>query len=248
MKKKIIVALSLVSLGFLTACNSTTQKRVELLENNKVLTVINILKPDATEKSRVLNLLKEGIDETMTKQKGYISSNVHSSADNNYIVNYSQWKSMEDLGEAGTLVGAGGAPKMAEAFTLSSADYHPVMLVAQYKSDVDKKIFIDTKAEVLTLINVLVPHEGTSKEALVEMMKDALGSELVVQEGYIGSTVHLSMDNNYVINYTQWKNQKALEGFVAQMQAGNAPKMAAVFAAADADFHPYTVVSSHFAK
>jgi len=248
MKKKIVLAMSLLTMSILTACSSAQQQRVELLVNNDVLTVINILKPEETMKSDVLNLLKEGIDETMTKQKGYISSSVHSSVDNNYIINYSQWRSMDDLAVAGALVNAGGAPKMAEAFSKSNADYHPVKIVAQYKSDDTKKIYIDTKGETLTLINVLIPHEGTSKEALVDMMKEALGSELVTQDGYIASMIHLSMDNNYVINYTQWKNQKSLNAFVKRMQDGDAPKMARVFANSSADFHPYTVDISHFSK
>jgi len=246
MKKKTMVILSLATMAILSACNATKQRQVVISPDNHLLTVINIMKPKSDDKQSVLHLLKEGIEETMRKQKGFISSNVHSSMDNNYIVNYTQWRSMDDLASAGALVGSGGAPKMADAFGKSKADYHPVTIVAQYKADNSKKVIIDTNGEVLTLINILVPHEGVSKEALVEMMKDALASELVNQKGYIASTIHLSQDNDYVINYTQWKNQAALQTFVARMQAGKAPKMAAVFAASDADFHPYTVSSSHF--
>ena len=250
-KSNVLVLLLLVIIGISSCKKDETivvEKKVALITNPNLLTVINIMKPSAEDKSNVLILLKEGIDETMSKQQGYISSNVHSSMDNGYIINYSQWETDEDLQSAGELVGSGGAPKMAQAFSLSSPDYHPFQVTAQYKSDSNNRITIDYKNEILTIINVLKPIDGVSQSELAQLLKIALADELVTQPGFISSTVHESMDNEYVVNYSQWKNQKALDIMVERLQSGDAPKLGQAFSNATPDFHPFTIVSNHFSN
>jgi len=254
MKKSNLLVLLLVVIIGMSSCKKdeeetiVVEKKVELVTNPNLLTVINIMTPNSDDKNNVLTLLKEGIDETMSKQQGYISSNVHSSKDNEYIINYSQWETGEDLQFAGELVGSGGAPKMAQAFSLSSPDYHPFQVTAQYKSDNNEKVYIDYKNEILTIVNVLKPINGVSQEELAQLLKTALADELVTQSGFISSTVHESMDNDYVVNYSQWTNQEALNAMVERLQSGNAPKLRLAFSNATPDFHPFTIVSSHFSN
>jgi quinol monooxygenase YgiN len=241
--------LTLLSLGLLGACssNSIKEQTVQLDTKAEILTVINIMKPKKADKDKVLALLKEGINSTMTALDGYISSSVHSSLDNNYVINYSQWKSMDNLAVAADLVSSGGAPKMVEAFTKGSADYHPVKLVGQYKKT-EGKVFIDRKGELLTIINILKPKVGITKQKLVALLDDALKNELLTQDGYISSTVLESMDNDYVINYSQWENQASLEAMVKRLQSGDAPKLGLAFSSSSTDFHPFSITSSHFKK
>jgi len=252
-KSNLLVLLLLVIIG-MSSCKKdeeetiVVEKKVALITNPNLLTVINIMTPNTSDKINVLTLLKEGIDETMSKQQGYISSNVHSSMDNEYIINYSQWETGEDLQSAGELVGSGGAPKMAQAFSLSSPDYHPFQVTAQYKSDNNKKVYIDYKNEILTIVNVLKPIDGVSQTELTQLLKTALADELVTQAGFISSTVHESMDNDYVVNYSQWTNQAALNTMVERLQSGNAPKLGLAFSNATPGFHPFTIVSSHFSN
>ncbi len=242
--------LSLLCVGFLSACssNSIKEQTVALDTKAELLTVINIMKPSAADKESVLSLLKNGIDKTMVYQEGYISSSIHASLDNAYVINYSQWQNMENLAAAGALVNSGKAPQMVEAFTKGKADYHPFNLVAQYTSTSNTKVTIDKEGKVLTIINILTPKDGTSKEELVALLKDALSQEVQTQSGFISSTILQSMDNNYVINYTQWKDQTSLQGMVSRLQSGNAPKLAEAFSMATPDFHPFKVNSSHFKK
>ncbi|HBS11738.1 MAG TPA: hypothetical protein DEO36_04230, partial [Flavobacteriaceae bacterium] len=93
-KSNLLVLLLLVIIG-MSSCKKdeeetiVVEKKVALITNPNLLTVINIMTPNTSDKINVLTLLKEGIDETMSKQQGYISSNVHSSMDNEYIINYS---------------------------------------------------------------------------------------------------------------------------------------------------------------
>jgi len=137
---------------------------------------------------------------------------------------------------------------MVEAFTKGNADYHPMKLVGQYKKDPSKKVLIDREEKVLTIINILKPKVGTTKQALVALLKDALQNELLTQDGYISSTILESIDNDYVINYSQWKNQASLEAMVERLQSGNAPKLGLVFSSSSPDFHPFKINSTHFKK
>jgi len=242
--------LALLSIGLLSACssNNLTEPTVQLDTKAELLTVINIMKPTDSDKNSVLALLKSGIDKTMVHQEGYISSSLHSSLDNTYIINYSQWKNMDNLAAAGALVNSGKAPQMVEAFIKGKADYHPITLVAQYTATPNTKVTIDKEGKLLTIINILTPKKGTSKEELVSLMQDAVSQEVKTQAGFISSTLLQSMDNNYVINYAQWKDEASLQGMVSRLQSGNAPKLAEAFSMSSPDFHPFKIDSTHFKK
>jgi len=246
---KIESIILVLILGMLNACsNSIPIKTIALDKKEKILTVINIMKPKQTDKNTVLRLLKEGINETMISQNGYISSNIHSSLDNNYIINYSQWKSIGDLTVAAELVNSGATPKMVKAFNLGKADYHPVKLVAQYKQNKNRQIVIDSNNDLLTVIDIMTPKAGIKKEDLILLLKDTLSTELLTQDGYISSTLLVSMDNSYVINYSQWKNKASFYTMIKHLKEGSYPKLAKVFSNAMSDFHPFLIASKHLKK
>ena len=242
--------LTLLTISSLTGCsgNSIKEKTVQLDTGAELLTVINIMKPNASDKERVLSLLKEGINKTMIYQEGYISSSVHTSLNNNYVINYSQWRTMDDLAAASELVSSGQTPKMVEAFTKGKADYHPFKLAGQYTSTLNKKVTIDKEGKLLTIINILTPKDGTTKEELTLLLKNGVADDVLTQPGFISSTVLESMNNNTVINYSQWKDGKSLQAMVARLQSGNAPKLAKAFSLSTPDYHPFSTASSHFKK
>lgn len=101
---------------------------------------------------------------------------------------------------------------------------------------------IAPEAPILTMINVLTPGVD-GQDALVAQLQLALEGTLSKTPGFISGSVHRSLDSNHVVNYAQWSDQASLEAFVARLQSGDAPAMAAVFAMATPDFHPYSVVS-----
>ncbi|MEM1389325.1 MAG: antibiotic biosynthesis monooxygenase family protein [Pseudomonadota bacterium] len=102
---------------------------------------------------------------------------------------------------------------------------------------------ITPNADVLTMINVWTPAQG-EQDAFIAMLETALSDELVQQPGFISGNIHRSLDSDHVVMYAQWADQGALEAFVAKLQSGGAPEMAAVFGAARPDFHPYEVTAT----
>lgn len=99
---------------------------------------------------------------------------------------------------------------------------------------------ITPEADVLTMINVWTPAAGQQAE-FVAMLEAALSGELIEQPGFVSGNIHRSLDSDHVVMYAQWADRAALEAFVAKLQSGAAPEMAATFEAATPDFHPYAV-------
>ena len=233
--------------GSKSATEPTGQEEVTLIVNPDLLTVINIMSPQEEDQDKVLTLLQEGIDGTISKLNGFVSTNLHKSTDNNYVLNYAQWSSQEDLQGAVDLINSGGAPQMAEAFSLSNPDFHPYLVTAQF-SPTNSRVSMDRQGDLLTVINRIKPNDGIEKEDLAQLLKEAMAEEIMQRPGFISATVHESLDNDYIVNYAQWKDQASLDETIRTINAGGAPKLAEVFSKSNPDFHVYTIVATNIKK
>lgn len=61
--------------------------------SEKILTLINTFDVDQDNHQLLMDLLVQATTEVMRHLDGFISANLHSSIDGNYIVNYAQWRS-----------------------------------------------------------------------------------------------------------------------------------------------------------
>ena len=75
-----------------------------------------------------------------------------------------------------------------------------------------------------------------------------MAEEIISRPGFVSASVHESLDNNYVVNYAQWKDQASLDATVEAINQENIPKLAQVFTLASADFHGYAVASTYFTR
>ena len=94
----------------------------------------------------------------------------------------------------------------------------------------------------LTMINVLVPSEGTSVERLADALREGLGEHVSTFPGFVSAAVHRSLDDSYVVVYAKWDDQAAVDGAVQRIMGGEAPAMAEAFSMSSPDFHPYEVL------
>ena len=94
------------------------------------LTMINVMVAPEGEQDRLVSLLQQGMINEMSKQPGFLSSNIHRSLDSNIVLVYAQWENVEALQAAGQVVAAGNAPNMAQAYELGKAEYHPYEVVS----------------------------------------------------------------------------------------------------------------------
>ncbi len=246
------IRIEYMSIGIamiLFACNGTKSptalidEEVALVPNPSLLTVINIMKPESDEQDRTISLLQDGIDTTISELNGFVSTSLHKSQDNNYVLNYAQWASEKDLQTAVDLITNGGAPQMAEAFSISNPDFHPYAVTAQFSPSAN--VSIDRNGDILTVINLLKPNEGITQQELAQLLKEAMKEDILNRPGFISATVHESQDNDYIVNYAQWKDQNSLDATIEIINSGGAPKLGEVFSKSNADFHVYTVMATN---
>ena len=211
----------------------------------EVLTVINLLKPAPENQAQVVDLLNQGLEQEISGLDGFISSTVHRSLDNEYVVNYAQWRDADALQNVVTQLQAGNAPKMGEAFGLGNPDYHVHAIVDQQAA---APVQFDCDNTKLTLINFLVPAEGTETSVLAAQLAQGMVQDVMATPGFISSSIHQSQDSNLVINYAQWENQESVGDVVTRLEAGQAPALGAAFSMSTPEFHAYQIVGVHFPK
>ena len=90
-----------------------------------IVTMVNVLTPQKASQAEIIELLQMGMENTMSRQPGFISASIHRSVDSDHVVVYAQWKSQEHINDVIKLVEAGKAPEMVQAFSLAAPDFHP---------------------------------------------------------------------------------------------------------------------------
>ncbi len=71
--------------------NTTT-----IATETQLLTLINVFTVDPENQQQLIDVLAEATT-AMTRQPGFISANLHRSADGRRVVNYAQWRSQDDF-------------------------------------------------------------------------------------------------------------------------------------------------------
>ncbi len=62
-----------------------------------VVTLINVITVESARQQEVVQLLVTLTEKVVQHQPGFVSANIHASADGERIVNYAQWESEQDL-------------------------------------------------------------------------------------------------------------------------------------------------------
>ena len=62
-----------------------------------VATLVNVFTVEPENQQNLVEVLKEGTEAFFSKQPGFISSTVHTSKDGRRAINYSQWRSAENI-------------------------------------------------------------------------------------------------------------------------------------------------------
>lgn len=65
--------------------------------NQSVITMVNIFTVHPEDQEELVKLLVEATESVMRGQPGFVSANIHTSVDGTRVVNYAQWRSIEDF-------------------------------------------------------------------------------------------------------------------------------------------------------
>jgi quinol monooxygenase YgiN len=81
---------------------SDAQQRRQWMEmtiraNSGVVTLINVFAVNPENQQSLVAVLMEGTEALMSRRPGYISASIHVSKDGRRVINYSQWKSLEEI-------------------------------------------------------------------------------------------------------------------------------------------------------
>jgi len=68
-----------------------------IVANPDYVTLINVFTVEPKDQDRLVAMLVEATDTVMSKIPGFISANIHKSADGVRVANYAQWRSAEDF-------------------------------------------------------------------------------------------------------------------------------------------------------
>lgn len=66
-------------------------------KGKKVVTLINVFTVMPESQQRLVDVLIEATEKTMKHLPGFVSANIHKSFDGTKVVNYAQWRSLEDF-------------------------------------------------------------------------------------------------------------------------------------------------------
>ena len=66
-------------------------------KDNKVVTLINVFTVEPENQQRLVDMLIEATEKTMRGLSGFVSANIHKSADGVRVANYAQWRSRQDF-------------------------------------------------------------------------------------------------------------------------------------------------------
>jgi quinol monooxygenase YgiN len=77
---------------------------------------------------------------------------------------------------------------------------------------------IDDAADIFTLINTftVAPHR---QEAVVASLRSFTERHARYLTGFVGASVHASLDGHRVVNYVQWETKADLDAMMATPQA-----------------------------
>ncbi|MGR3436085.1 MAG: hypothetical protein ACU0CO_14535 [Shimia sp.] len=95
------------------------------------VTFVNLLTPnEGVTPEELAAELTEAMETEIRFREGFRNASVHIARDGAYVLNYAQWDSTENVDAVVAAVQAGELPEIAEAFTMSSPEFHPYDVVS----------------------------------------------------------------------------------------------------------------------
>lgn len=74
-----------------------TARVTTIVENQPICTMINTLTVKPEKQQELMDYLKAMTEEAVVTAPGFISANFHLSKDGTRVINYAQWRSIQDL-------------------------------------------------------------------------------------------------------------------------------------------------------
>ena len=77
---------------------------------------------------------------------------------------------------------------------------------------------IDDQAQIFTLINTFKVHDGHAAQVVASLQKFT-EAQTRRMPGFVGTSVHVSLDGMTVVNYVQWETRDAFDAMFESQAA-----------------------------
>ncbi|MBW4628578.1 MAG: antibiotic biosynthesis monooxygenase [Brasilonema octagenarum HA4186-MV1] len=169
-----------------------------IAKNNDVITVIIIFAVEAERQQELIDTIIEFLETTVKHQSGFVSSSIHKSIDGVRVMNYAQWKTLEDYQAF-----INNSEVQAKAAKLSQFQIHESHIYEVVVSKPDDATLNIAKGGLIHLAEFRVKPENQMR--LVELEKEYVGVSLQ-NPGLLSANFHRSLDGVHNVNYGQWRS------------------------------------------
>ena len=200
--------------------------------DNSLTTVIIIFTVKPEQQQELIETIKKFLG-TVKNQPGFVCANLHKSTDGVKVANYAQWSSVETFKAFRNNKEV--QAKAAKLFEFDTPDSHVYEIVASESKVGTPKI---KEGEYITHFAEF-SLQPQNQPKMIELAKKHI-KPAMEQPGLISATFHRSLDGTRVINYGQWKDEKAIAQLTKQPGFGKEkPYWDGI---ADNEYHLYEVV------
>ena len=203
-----------------------------IAKNNDVITVIIIFAVEPERQQELVETIVNFLETAVKHQPGFVSSSIHKSIDGVRVMNYAQWKTLQDY--QAFLQNSEIRKLAAKLLDFQIHESHVYEVVVSMPDDATLKI---TKGDQIHLAEFRVKPENQMR--LVELEKEYLPVGLQ-NPGLISGNFHRSLDGIHNVNYGQWRSFADFEELLKD------PKYASLGeywqGLAENEFHLYEVV------
>ena len=77
--------------------NRSSNMEATIRIGSDITTLVNVFTVEPDSQQKLVQILKEGTESFFSKQPGFISSSVHAGKEGGRAINYSQWRSAQDI-------------------------------------------------------------------------------------------------------------------------------------------------------
>lgn len=183
---------------------------VSISKSNDVITTVSFFKIDSMYQKKQIDLLREFINNTLSKQIGFVSSTIHRSLKGYTIVNYSQWTPFKDNNEINYLIFP--EPKSVIPFATHELDRYEISHVQ------GDDIMVAEHNKVVTAINYVrldPKHQADYTSGWVSVFENVFKK----QPGFLSAILHKNVTGNKLISYSHWAKREDLEASLALPEA-----------------------------
>jgi heme-degrading monooxygenase HmoA len=168
-------------------------------------TTISYFKIEPEYQKKQVDLLRNFIDNTLSRQTGFVSSTIHKSSKGSNIINYSQWS---DLKGNNTAINYIASSELGSVLSFATHELDSYEIIHAIGED----IIVTEQNKVVTSI-LYVKLDPIHQADFTNKWIDTFENVTKKQPGFISTVLHKSAAGNRLLSYSHWEKREDLDAF-----------------------------------